>query len=207
MEQDIEQQQYLRSTFFIDCDAPAVLEKSGELTAGILKKRDKAIHIFNFVRDQIRYNVYSPRSFSEDFRASHVLARREGYCVQKAVLLVALARGARIPARLRFAEIRNHLTSGEFLEKRGSNLFPFHGLADLNIDGRWVRATPTYDIEYCKKAGVEPGAFDGKNDALLPPHTLDGRLNVEYIEDRGFFEDLPLDEIRKHSVSWKYMST
>ena len=205
MDEDIEQQQYLRSTFFIDCDAPAVTEKAGELTAGILKDRDKAIHIFNFVRDQIRYNVYSPRPAPEDFKASHVLARKEGYCVQKAVLLVALARAARIPARLRFAEIRQHLTSGEFLEKRGSNVFPCHGLTDLNIDGRWVKATPTYDSEYCKKVGVMPVAFNGENDALLPLHTLDGRLNVEYIEDRGFFEDLPLDEIRKHSVSWKYM--
>ena len=205
--QAMEEEPYLRSTFFIDCDSPAVMEKSGELTAGILEVRDKAIHIFNFVRDQIRYNVYSPRPSPEEFKASHVLSRKEGYCVQKAVLLVALARAARIPARLRFAEIRHHLTSGELLEKRGSNLFPCHGLTDLNIDGRWVRATPTYDIVYCKKAGVEPVAFNGENDALLPLHTLDGRLNVEYIEDRGFFEDLPLDEIRKHSVSWKYMRT
>jgi transglutaminase-like putative cysteine protease len=207
MEQDIEQQQYLRSTFFIDCDASAVLEKSGELTAGVLKERDTAIHIFNFVRDQIRYNVYSPRPSPEDFVASHVLTRKEGYCVQKAVLLVALARAARIPARLRFAQIRQHLISRSFLEKRGSNLFPFHGLADLHIEGRWVRATPAYDSEYCKKAGVEPVVFDGKNDALLPLYALDGRLNVEYIEDRGFFEDLPLDEIQKHSVSHKYMRT
>jgi len=48
----------------------------------------------------------------------------EGYCVQKAVLLVALARAAGIPARLRFAEIRSHLTAPEIVEKRGSNLFP-----------------------------------------------------------------------------------
>jgi transglutaminase-like putative cysteine protease len=207
MEKDIGQQQYLRSTFFIDCDAPAVVKKSGELTAGISKERERAIRIFNFVRDQIRYNVYSPRPSPEDFRASHVLAQREGYCVQKAVLLVALARAAHIPARLRFAEIRQHLISPSLLEKRESNIFPFHGLADLHIDGRWVKATPTYDSEYCRKAGVEPVAFNGQNDALLPLHTLDGRLNVEYIEDRGFFEDLPLDELRKHSVSWKYMRT
>ncbi len=206
MEEDAEQQ-YLRPTFFIDCNTPSVMEKSGELTAGILQERDKAVRIFNFVRDQIRYNVYSPRPSPEDFKASHVLARKEGYCVQKAVLLVALVRAARIPARLRFAEIRQHLVSPSFLEKRGSNIFPFHGLADLYIDGRWVKATPTYDSEYCKKAGVEPVTFDGENDALLPLYALDDRLNVEYLKDRGFFEDLPLDEIRKHSVSRKYLRT
>jgi hypothetical protein len=41
---------------------------------------------------------------------------------------------------------------------------------------------------------------------MLPLHTLDGRLNAEYIRDRGFFEDLPIDEIRRTSVSWKYMT-
>jgi len=204
---DMEEQQYLGSTFFIDCDAPAIVGKSQELTAGTLNERDKAIHIFNFVRDEIRYNVYSPRPSSEDFKASHVLARKEGYCVQKAVLLVTLARAARIPARLRFAEIRQHSISPSLLERRGSNIFPYHGLADLNVDGRWVKATPTYDAEYSKKAGVRPVEFDGTKDALLPLRAIDGGLNVEYIQDRGFFEDLPLDEIRKHSVSWKYMRT
>jgi len=207
MEEDSEQGLYLRSTFFIDCDAPAVVEKSRELVAGIASERDRAIRVFNFVRDEIKYNVYSPRPSPEDFKASHILARKQGYCVQKAVLLVTLARAVRIPARLRFAEIRQHLIAPSLLEKRESNLFPYHGLADLNIDGRWVKATPTYDNEYCRKAGVKPVDFDGKNDALLPLRTIDGKLNVEYVEDRGFFEDLPLDEIRKHSVSWKYMRT
>ncbi|HVN25737.1 MAG TPA: transglutaminase family protein [Syntrophorhabdales bacterium] len=200
-------QQYLKPTFFIDCDAPNVAKKSMELTADTVDEHDKAIHLFMFVRDQIRYNVYTPRPEAEDFKASHVLARGEGYCVQKAVLLVALARASRIPARLRFAEIRQHLISPSLLEKRGSNIFPYHGLADLNIHGRWIKATPTYDSQYCKKAGVEPIEFDGTNDALLPLRAVDGRLNVDYIKDRGFFEDLPLDEIRKHSVSWKYIKT
>lgn len=202
----MESDEYLKPTFFIDCDAALVKEKAGALTAGIEEAREKAIRIFYFVRDEIRYNVYSPRPTDADFKASHVLARGEGYCVQKAVLLVALARAAGIPARLRFAEIRSHLTPPALVEKRGSNLFPYHGLTDLNINGRWVKATPTYDSGYCVKAGVAPIEFDGERDAMLPLHTLDGRLNAEYIRDRGFFEDLPIDEIRRTSVSWKYMT-
>jgi transglutaminase-like putative cysteine protease len=202
----MESDEYLRPTFFIDCDAAPVKGKSGELTADMEGAREKAIRIFYFVRDKISYNVYSPRPTDADFKASHVLASGEGYCVQKAVLLVALARAAGIPARLRFAEIRSHLTAPALVEKRGSNLFPYHGLTDLNINGRWVKATPTYDSGYCVKAGVAPIEFDGERDAMLPLHTLDGRLNAEYIRDRGFFEDLPIDEIRRTSVSWKYMT-
>lgn len=175
------------------------------MTVNVDETLEKARRIFYFVRDEIRYNVYSPRSVDSDFKASHVLTKGEGYCVQKAVLLVALARAASIPARLRFAEIRIHHTARSLAEKRGSNVFPCHGLTDLYVSGQWVRATPTYDLEYCKKAGIAPVEFDGLSDALLPLSTLDGKPNVEYIQDRGFFEDLPLNQIRKASVSWTYL--
>lgn len=198
---------YLGPSFFIDCDEAIIRDKSRELTANIEGIPEKAQCIFLFVRDNIRYNVYSPRPNNEDFKASQVLKRGEGYCVQKAVLLVALARAAGIPARLRFAEIRILHTAQSIAEKRGSNVFPYHGLAEIYLNGRWVKATPTYDTGYCSKAGIAPVVFDGKVDALLPRDTLDGRVNIEYILDRGFFDDLPLDEIRKASVSWKYLKT
>ena len=196
---------YLSPTFFIDCDEPAIVGKSREFSLPAGEAREKAIRVFYFVRDEITYNAFSPRT-DADYRASRTLSRMEGYCVQKAVLLVALARGAGIPARLRFADIRGHLTPAGFIEKRGSNLFSYHGLADLCIEGRWVKATPTYDKEYCRKAGVEPVEFDGSGDAMLPAYALDGRRNVEYVMDRGFFDDLPLEDIRKASTAWKYMA-
>ncbi len=196
---------YLRPTFFIDCEAPPVKEKSRGLTAHLQDPVDRARALFYFVRDSIRYNVYSPRPNDEDFKASLVLARGEGYCVQKAVLLVALARAAGIPARLRFAEIRIHHTAQALAEKRGTDLFPYHGLTDLHVKGRWVKATPTYNLGYCTKVGIAPVEFDGKRDALLPLSTLDGTPNVEYLKDRGSFDDLPLGEIRNASVSWKYL--
>jgi transglutaminase-like putative cysteine protease len=198
---------YLGPTFFIDCDEDIIKNKARELTLNLNGMLEKAQRIFYFVRDDIRYNVYSPRPTEEYFKASKVLANAEGYCVQKALLLVALARAADIPARLRFAEIRIHHTAKSIAEKRGTNVFSYHGLADLYIDGHWIKATPTYDLGYCSKVGIAPVEFDGKSDALLPLFTLDGRLNIEYIQDRGFFDDLPLDEIRKASVSWKYLKT
>jgi transglutaminase-like putative cysteine protease len=120
--------QYLKPTFFIDSDAEPVKEKALELTEGVKGEKEKAKRIFYFVRDEIKYNALSPRSCPETFRASYVLSEREGYCVQKAVLLVALSRAAGIPARLRFAEIRNHFMPPDFLELRGTNVFPYHGL-------------------------------------------------------------------------------
>jgi transglutaminase-like putative cysteine protease len=203
----MEKNSFCCSTFFIDCDHPAIKDKSAELTDNIEEVKEKAIRLFYFVKDRIRYNIYTPRATDAHFKASHVLASKEGYCVQKAVLLVALARAANIPARLRFAEIRSYLTTPEIVKKRGSNVFPYHGLTDLYINGRWVKATPTYDPDYCKKMYIASIHFDGQNDAMLPALTEDGRPNVEYIQDRGFFDDLPTEEIRKASLSWKYMKS
>ena len=37
---------------------------------------------------------------------------------------------------------------------------------------------------------------------MLPPYTLDGRRNVEYVMDRGFFDDLP---IGRHTKGFRLM--
>ncbi|HAR94949.1 MAG TPA: hypothetical protein DCR97_03150 [Deltaproteobacteria bacterium] len=200
-----EKDEFLTATFFIDCDHPAIKDKSMQLIADIEGAKEKSIRLFYFVRDEIRYNIFTPRPTDAEFKASHVLAIREGYCAQKGVLLVALARTAGIPARLRFAEIKAHLTPKEMVEKRGSNIFPWHCLTELYINERWVKVTPTYDLHYCEKLGVPTVDFDGENDAMLPSHATDGRLHVEYLLDRGSYGDLPLEEIRKASVSWKYL--
>ena len=196
---------YFKPTADIDFDTPLVKEKSRRLVQGVTDQRDQAIKIFYAVRDGIRYTIYGNRSLPEHFRASQVLSTGEGYCVQKAILLVALARAASIPARLRFAAIRNHLMPAELLEKRGTNFFAYHGYTDLYLEGSWVKATPTFDILCCKNAGLRPVEFDGKHDALLPPLTLDGRRHIEYVEDRGVFEDVPFDAIMEASLSKKYL--
>jgi transglutaminase-like putative cysteine protease len=198
-------EKFLEPTPYIDCDALAVKENSLKIVQGITDQREKAVAIFYAVRDGIRYSIYGKRSLPEHFRASFILAASEGYCVQKAILLVALARAASIPARLRFASIRSHLMSKEMLDKRGSNLFPYHGYTDLYLEGSWVKAAPTFDMVSCINAGLRPVEFDGEHDALLPSTALDGRAHIEYIEDRGFFEDVPFDTIMNASLRHKYV--
>jgi transglutaminase-like putative cysteine protease len=198
-------EKFLVPTPFIDFDSPLVREKSLELTENVASQRDQAISIFYAVRDGIKYTIYGKRFSPEHFRASYVLSVGEGYCVQKAILLVALARAASILARLRFAAIRNHLMPAELLEKRGTNFFAYHGYTDLYLEGTWLKATPTFDIVGCRNAGLRPVDFDGQHDALLPSVTLDGRCHIEYVQDRGVFEDVPFDEILEASLSEKYL--
>ncbi len=198
---------FLEHTPYIDCDAEPVKEKARVIVRGLTAQRKKAIEIFYAVRDGIKYTLYGKRSLPEHFRASFILSAGEGYCVQKAILLVALARAVSIPARLRLAAIRSHLVPKEMLEKRGTNLFPYHGYTDLYIEGSWVKAAPTFDIKSCVDAGLRPVDFDGEHDALLPSTTLDGRPHIEYVEDRGFFEEVPFDAIMKASLMHKYLNS
>jgi transglutaminase-like putative cysteine protease len=200
-------EEFLKPTPDIDCDAESVKEKSQRIIQGVSIQRDRAIRIFYAVRDGIKYTIYGQRSRPEHFRASTILSAGEGYCVQKAILLVALARAASIPARLRFASIRSHLVSKEMLEKRGTNLFPYHGYAELYLEGSWVKAAPTFDIVSCTNGDLRPVDFDGQHDALLPSTTLDGRAHIEYVEDRGFFEDVPFDTLMKASLRHKYVNS
>ena len=67
--------------------------------------------LFYAVRDGFRYDPYNVDHEPADFRASSVVVSPSNWCVPKSVLLTAAARSQGIPARLGFADVRNHLTS------------------------------------------------------------------------------------------------
>ena len=153
------------------------------------------MRLFYLVRDGIRYDPYSITTDPGDYRASTVLAQPAAYCIPKAVALTALARAAGIPARLGFADVRNHLASGKLLARLGTDLFVYHGFTEFWLGGRWVKATPAFNIELCERFGVQPLEFDGRTDALFHEFSAEGRRHMEYVAQRGSFADLPLAEI------------
>ena len=190
-------EKYLKFTSIIDSNHDSIKQKGLELTHGQEGTIEKARNLFYFVRDEIKYNPYQPRYLPEHFRASGTLARGEGFCVQKAVLLVALSRAVGIPARLGFAVIKNHLLPEKMANMLHGNVLPEHGYAELYLNDKWIKITPTFDLEMCQKNGIVPVEFDGENDAKFHSHTLDGKLHIEYVLDRGTYDDVPLDEIRE----------
>ena len=192
---------YLKPTPVIDCNAPPVREKAQNLTADKENDVEKAKALFYFVRDEIKYNPYVLHNLAEHNKASVTLNREEGYCVQKAILLAALARGAAIPARLGFADIRNHIVPQKLLElMHGNNLFIYHGYCELYIGQKWVKATPAFDLEMCQKHHIIPVEFDGKNNATFHRYNQEGKLHIEYVHDYGHYPDLPLEEMLEARV-------
>ncbi len=187
---------YLGATDFLDIEHESVQAFTAAAIGDASTDRDKAKRLFAAVRDQIWYDPYTVSDDPAHYRASFVLETRRAYCVPKAVLLTAVCRAAGIPARLGFADVRNHLQTESLRALMGgSDLFVYHGYSHLYVDGRWSKATPAFNTELCARFGVPPVEFDGDHDALLHAFTADGAQHMEYVRDRGVFDDLPLDAI------------
>jgi transglutaminase-like putative cysteine protease len=188
---------FLQPTEVIDCNHPQLKALASQTIRHARDVHEQARRLFYLVRDAIPYNLYAPFFLPEHYKASETLDRGSGYCVQKAVLLVALARAAGIPSRLVFADIRNYLISERVVELMETNLFVFHGYVEWLLGDRWVRVTPSFDKEVSREHGYPLVEFDGKNDAIFPSHDADNRKFVEYVRHHGVFSDLPLDLILK----------
>jgi hypothetical protein len=74
-----------------------------------------------------------------------------------------------------------------------TDIFYWHGYTSVHLEGRWVKATPAFNIELCEKFGFLPLEFDGRNDSLYHPFDRKGNKHMEYVTDRGEFEDAPID--------------
>jgi transglutaminase-like putative cysteine protease len=188
-------EEFLRPTDTIESDHPHVQARTRRLTQGCNTDVEKAVKLFAFVRDDIRYNIYMISMFPEEFKASFILEAGKGYCVQKAVLLAALSRAAGIPNRIAFARIRNHRVPEKLYAKTRTRVFPAHGFNQFFLQGRWVSAAATFDRNLCEKIEVPVVEFDGTRDALLPDQTQDGRPYIEYLQHYDPVADLPLEWI------------
>lgn len=183
----------LRPTYFIESEAPAIVELARSLEGDT--PTATAIALFYWVRDHIRYDAAAAVDDRPWYRATAILERKSGYCVQKAVLLCALARAAGIPARLGFADVRSHKIAPGLLRLMGTNLFVFHGYVELFLDGRWLKATPAFDPETTRLTGALPVELDGTGDAMLHPVDPEGHPHIEYVRRRGSFADLPFEDL------------
>jgi len=186
---------FLRPGRFIDSDHPDVVAFAARAAGGAKDARAKAAALYRAVRDEILYDPYVPYAEQDTYRASAVLARGRGYCVGKAALLAAAARAQGIAARLALADVRNHLASPRLLELTGSDLFVYHGITELWLGERWLKATPTFNLTLCEKFGIKPLDFDGRRDAVLHPYDRAGRRHMEYVADHGAFADVPVEDV------------
>lgn len=187
--------EYIRPGRFIDSDHPGIIAFAERHGQGHDSPTGKAIALYYAVRDGLLYDPYRIDHSEAGYKASHCLESGRGFCITKAALLAAAARAAGIPARLGFADVRNHMTSERLKEAMKTDVFAFHGYTDLYLDGRWVKVTPAFNLTLCEKVGIRPLEFDGRHDSIFHPLDASGRRHMEYVRERGVFADVPRDEI------------
>jgi transglutaminase-like putative cysteine protease len=188
--------EYLSPGRFIDSGHGLVRRFTRENVEG-RGERERAVSLYYAVRDRIRYNPFLDFSKAEAFRASAVLEAGEGFCIGKAALLAGCARAAGIEARVGFADVKNHLTTPRLAETMGSDLFVYHGYTELRLEGKWVKATPAFNLALCQRFRVKPLEFDGREDSIFHPFDEDERRHMEYLRERGVYADVPVDEIQR----------
>jgi len=184
----------LAPTPLIDSEHPAVVAFAHAHAVGA-DERARAVALTRAVRDGFRYDPYRVDLSPAGMRASAVIALGHGWCVTKAALLAAAARATGIPARIGHADVRNHLSTERMRLAMGTDLFVWHGWTELWLDGRWRKATPAFNIELCERFGLLPLEFDGVHDSLYHPYDRAGRRHMEYVRERGSFDEVPLAQI------------
>ncbi|MRR14401.1 transglutaminase family protein [archaeon] len=184
---------YLRHTEVFDWDVPEVSAYAAINAGNSDVPGEKAVKLYYAVRDDIRYDPYTLDLSVPSMRASTTLSEKRGWCVTKAVLLASCCRSLGIPARLGFADVRNHLSTARMRALMKTDIFYWHGYASIYLEGVWVKATPAFNIGLCEKFRIRPLEFDGRNDSTMHPFDLEGKRHMEYLAYRGEYADVPVD--------------
>ncbi|MCG2595084.1 transglutaminase family protein [Ramlibacter sp. XY19] len=202
---ELSPQDCLAATALVDSDHPAVLAFAERHARGETPV-ERAVALYYAVRDGFRYDPYRVDLSPAGMRASAVLALGYGWCVTKAALLAAAARAAGIPARLGFADVRNHLSTERMRSTMTTDVFVWHGYTELWLEGAWRKATPAFNVELCERFGLLPLEFDGLHDSIYHPFDRAGNRHMEYLRERGSFTDIPLasvlEDFRKTYPHW-----
>ena len=194
--------EYLEPTEFLDSDHDAVREFAEQHTISARSEVERAVNLYYAVRDGFQYDPYVLDLRRDSLRASALLKKSRGYCVEKALLLAASARAVGIPSRLSFYIVRNHIATERLAKALEKDYLVFHGAAEMYLGDRWIKTTPAFNKRLCDFLGVEPIEFDGRADAIFQEYDRKGNIFMEYLHDYGAFADMPyqmfLDELDKH---------
>ena len=187
--------EFLEATEIIDSNHPEIGAFAEEKRGDAKDPVDKAVRLYYAVRDGIWYDPYIPFYRPEHYKASNILKGGRGFCIPKASLLCAVGRASGIPSRPSFANVRNHLATRQLLEYLGCDIFVYHAFVEFYLEGKWVKATPAFNIELCKRHHVEPLEFNGREDSIFQAYNSENRKFMEYLEFHGSFADIPVAQI------------
>lgn len=175
-------EQYTLPTKFVDSNQAEVVAYANRQTYGISNPVEQIVELFYAVRDGFRYDIREMSIDVEDLRASALLDRDYGSCLEKANLLAASYRALGIPSRLGFLNVRSQFTSQTLRKVLNSDVIVFQGYAEVWLEDHWVCVNPAFDPKTAQKLGIKALDFG-----------LSGKEHIDIIKDFGTFADLPYD--------------
>jgi transglutaminase-like putative cysteine protease len=187
----------LAATALIDSAHPAIAAFARDVAGDAATARECVARLYLAVRDRVRYDPYQVRLTAEDMCASRTLTQGYGWCVPKAALLAAVCRACGVPARVGYADVRNHLSTRRMRALLDTDVYYWHSYTAIHLDGCWRKATPAFDLALCRRARLAPLEFDGSADSIFHPFDTTGRQHMEYLAYRGEYDDVPLQDIRR----------
>ncbi|EAS19049.1 transglutaminase-like enzyme [Flavobacteria bacterium BBFL7] len=194
---------YLKSTYFFDFEKEVIQNLISDLKSEAISNQHKTIAIYTRVRDQWRYDPYQISLLKDKYQSSHIAQKQSGNCIEKSILLISCLRALNIPARLHLGKVKNHIAVERLTEKFGSNELTPHGMVNVFLNDKWLKMSPAFNTTLCTRLNVEPLEFDGENDSFLQKYNSHGTLFMEYTDDYGHFEDVPL-EFMKENIKEHY---
>jgi len=189
---------YLAPTYYFDYESDEIQELVSKFKARSISPKEKAIELYLKVRDSWRYNPYDLSFSKENFKASNIVKKSKGHCVEKSIILIACLRAVGIPARLHLGKVKNHLGVERLTEKFGTNELTPHGMVNAFLNDKWLKLSPAFNKSMCKICNVAPLEFDGENDSMFQEFDSKGNVFMEYLEDYGHFEDVPFEFMIKN---------
>lgn len=136
--------QCLKPTVNAQSNNPSIKSLSKKITKGATSTYDKAVKIFNWVRDNIGYSFY----YNTKYGAVKTLQKKTGNCVDTSHLLVALLRASGIPAR--YVHVKAKFTNGHwyghvfvqaYIKGKWYNLDAISSRNDFNVIRNWDPAS------------------------------------------------------------------
>jgi transglutaminase-like putative cysteine protease len=161
---------FLAADELVQADHPEIVAAAKRAIGDADDPREKAVRIFDWIRDGIEYCIEADRPSLE------VLREGRGVCVTKALLHVALLRAAGVPARLGhvdyLADALRAMFPGAYVDKQ-PEVYPLHTFAEVLLDGEWLTCDATVDSGFARDFGFKANTFDG----IHPTETMVGPEN------------------------------
>ena len=177
------EQASLEETTFCDFNHSAISSLAKKLADGETNTRKITQSVFKHVRDHIRFGFDIVQ-----VKASETLEKGYGDCWNKALLMVALLRRNRIPARLAYNPVKRDFmrpAMGDAVETLPETMN--HCFAQVQLNDEWIAIDATLDdatyqklfVPYNVAWGID---WNGKEEIRLYTESIAGPVD--------FFEDI-----------------